>query len=317
MSFSIVLKIALLAGGTSSEREVSLKGASAVKKALENLGHKYEFFDPAKDLPKLAQRAKEFDCAFLVVHGPGGEDGTLQGFLDSIGLPYQGAGVLGSALAMHKGISKKLYKLAGLKIPEGKTISKGTSFEQIKEYAQKLSFPLVIKPATQGSSVGLSIVKSEKNLKEAVDKAFNIDDEIIIEKYLKGREITVGILDDKPLPVVEIIPKVSEIFDYKTKYTPGLAEEVCPAQLSKALTQKAQEYGLIAHRALKLRHYSRTDMIVVGKEIYVLETNTIPGMTETSLLPLAAKVAGYSFEELIQKLLELALKDKPKNKIPV
>ncbi|PMP97733.1 MAG: D-alanine--D-alanine ligase, partial [Thermodesulfobacterium geofontis] len=237
-------------------------------------------------------------------------------FLDSIGLPYQGAGVLGSAIAMHKGISKNLYKLAGLKVPEGKVFSKENSFEEIREYAKKLGFPLIIKPATQGSSVGLSIVKKREDLKEALEKAFNIDNEVIVEKYLKGREITVGILDEKPLPVVEIIPKVSETFDYETKYTPGLAEEVCPAPLSEALTQKAQEYGLIAHRALKLRHYSRTDMIIVGDEIYVLETNTIPGMTETSLLPLAAKVAGYSFEELIQKLLELALREKIKNKIP-
>ncbi|AEH23116.1 D-alanine--D-alanine ligase [Thermodesulfobacterium geofontis OPF15] len=310
MSSIGVLKIALLAGGTSSEREVSLKGAEVVKKALEKLGHKYEFFDPAQDLPKLAQRAKEFDCAFLVVHGPGGEDGTLQGFLDSIGLPYQGAGVLGSALAMHKGISKSLYKLAGLNVPEGKTFSKDSSFEIIKTYGEKIGFPLVVKPATQGSSIGLSVVKDKKDLKKAVEAAFNVDREIILEKYLKGKEITVGILDDKPLPVVEIVPKVSEIFDYETKYTPGLSEEICPARLSERLTKKAQEYGLIAHKTLKLRHYSRTDMIIVEDEIYVLETNTIPGMTETSLLPLAAKVAGYSFPALIQKLLELTLRDK-------
>jgi len=310
MSSFTALKVALLAGGTSSEREVSLKGAEAVKRALENIGHKYEFFDPAKDLPKLAKRAKEFDCAFLVVHGSGGEDGTLQGFLDSIGLPYQGSGVLGSALAMHKGISKILYKLAKLKVPEGKCFSKDYSFEKIKEYAKKIDFPVVVKPATQGSSVGLSIVKKEENLKDAVEKAFEIDEEIIVEKYLKGREITVGILDDKPLPVVEIIPKASEVFDYQTKYTPGLAEEICPARLSSALTKKAQKCGLIAHKVLRLRDYSRTDMIVVGSEIYVLETNTIPGMTETSLLPLAAKVAGYTFENLVQKLLELALKRK-------
>lgn len=309
MSFQGVLKIALLAGGTSSERDVSLRGAFAVSKALEKLGYKYEFFDPAYDLPKLVNRAREFDCAFLVVHGPGGEDGTLQGFLDSIGIPYQGAGTLGSALAMHKGLSKLLYQQAGLKVPEGKSFLKDFS-QEIKNYAKYLGFPVVVKPATQGSSIGLSIAKNEKNLKEACEKAFSVDDEILIEKYLKGREITVGILDETPLPVVEIIPKFSDFFDYQTKYTPGFAEEICPAPLPENLTQKAQQYGLIAHKALKLRHYSRTDMILVGEEIYVLETNTIPGMTETSLLPLAAKVAGYSFENLIKKLIELALKDK-------
>lgn len=310
MSFSNVLKIALIAGGSSSEREVSLKGASAVKKALEKLGYQYEFFDPAYDLPKLAEKAQEFDCAFLVIHGPGGEDGTLQGFLDSLGIPYQGAGVLGSALAMHKGIAKLLYQQAGLNVPEGRTFLKDLSQDEIKNYAKHLGFPVVIKPATQGSSVGLSIVKNEKDLKEACEKAFAIDKEILVEKYLKGREITVGILDETPLPVVEIVPKFSDFFDYQTKYTPGFADEICPAPLPEDFTKKAQEYALIAHKALKLRHYSRTDMILVGKEIYVLETNTIPGMTETSLLPLAAKVAGYSFENLIKKLIELALKDR-------
>ncbi len=310
MSFSGVLKIALLAGGNSSEREVSLKGAFAVKKALEKLGYQYEFFDPAYDLPRLAERAKEFDCAFLVVHGPGGEDGTLQGFLESIELPYQGAGILGSALAMHKGISKILYQKAGLNVPEGSTFLKNISQEKIKNYAKYLGFPVVVKPATQGSSIGLSIAKNEKELKDACEKAFTIDKEILIEKYIKGREITVGILDDLPLPVVEIVPKFSEFFDYQTKYTPGFADEICPAPLPKNLNKKAQKYGLIAHKALKLRHYSRTDMILVKNQIFVLETNTIPGMTETSLLPLAAKIAGYSFENLIKKLIELALRDK-------
>lgn len=311
MSLSKGLKIALLAGGTSSEREVSLKGAEAVKKAFKKLGHKFEFFDPAKDLPILAQKVKEFDCAFLVMHGPGGEDGTLQGFLDSINLPYQGAGVLGSALAMHKGLSKEIYKNAGLKVPEGKVFFRDENFENIKKYAEKLGYPLVVKPATQGSSIGLSIVKKEEELKPACQKAFEIDNEILLEEYLKGREITVGVLENKPLPVVEIIPKFSEIFDYKTKYTPGFAEEICPASLPQEITEKAQKYALKAHKALRLRHYSRTDMIVVENEVYVLETNTIPGMTETSLLPLSARVAGYSFEELIQKLLELVLKENP------
>lgn len=304
------MKIALIAGGKSSEREVSLKGAESVKKALERLGYDYEVFDPSTDLIKLAKKAKEFDCAFLVVHGPGGEDGTLQGFLDSLNLPYQGAGVLGSALAMHKGIAKELYKSVGLPVPEGRLFSKGVSFNHIKETAQSLGFPLVIKPATQGSSVGVTIIREEKDLGSAVEKAFGFDEEILIEKYIRGREITVGILDEKPLPVVEIVPKFSEMFDYHTKYTPGMAEEICPAPLPSDLTLKAQEYGLKAHKVLRLRHYSRTDMILVESEIYVLETNTIPGMTETSLLPLAARVAGYTFDALVKRLIELALRDK-------
>ncbi|MFN3505000.1 MAG: D-alanine--D-alanine ligase [Caldimicrobium sp.] len=306
MSLKPVLKVALLAGGTSSEREVSLKGARAVKKALEELGHLVEFFDSATDLLKLSQRSKDFDCAFLVVHGPLGEDGTLQGFLDMLGLPYQGSKVLGSALAMHKGIAKILYKEAGLPVPKGFLIRKETPLMELDEKIKTLGFPLIVKPATQGSSVGLSLVRDKESLKSALDKGFELDRELLIEEYLEGREITVSILDEKPLPVVEIIPK-KKLFDYETKYTPGMAEEICPAPLSKALTEKAQEYALRAHKALYLRHYSRTDMIVKDSNIYVLETNTIPGMTETSLLPLAAKVAGLSFKDLIQKLLELAL----------
>lgn len=302
------MRVALLAGGSSSEREVSLKGAKAVYQALLELGHKVEFFDPAKDLVSLAQRAKEFDVAFLVVHGPCGEDGTLQGFLDMLGLPYQGAGVLGSALAMHKGLSKFLYEKAGLPVPKGFLVNKEDSFELIKEKAKILGYPLIVKPATQGSSVGLSLIEREEELPYALEKAFSVDREILLEEYIRGRELTVGILDEEPLPVVEIRPK-ARLFDYETKYTPGLAEEICPAEISEELTKKAQEYALRAHKALYLRHYSRTDMILKDEEIFVLETNTIPGMTETSLLPLAAKVMGYSFKDLVQKLLELALRD--------
>ncbi|MGC8872271.1 MAG: D-alanine--D-alanine ligase family protein [Caldimicrobium sp.] len=308
MSSKGVLRVALLAGGTSSEREVSLKGAKAVKEALIELGHKVEFFDPAYDLVKLAQRAKDFDVAFLVIHGPGGEDGTLQGFLEMIGLPYQGAQVLGSALAMHKGLSKILYERAGLPVPKGFLFKKEDKMETIYEVANKLGYPLIVKPATQGSSIGLSLVEDSSLLKEALEKAFEIDNEILLEEYIKGRELTVGVLDDKPLPVVEILPK-SKFFDYETKYIPGMAEEICPANISEELTKTAQNYALKAHKALYLRHYSRTDMILRDNEIFVLETNTIPGMTETSLLPLAAKVAGYSFKAIIQKLLDLALEN--------
>lgn len=268
-----------------------------------------EFFDPAYDLVKLAQRAKDFDVAFLVIHGPGGEDGTLQGFLEMIGLPYQGAQVLGSALAMHKGLSKILYERAGLPVPKGFLFKKeDNKMETIYEVANKLGYPLIVKPATQGSSIGLSLVEDSSLLKEALEKAFEIDNEILLEEYVKGRELTVGVLDDKPLPVVEILPK-SKFFDYETKYIPGMAEEICPANISEELTKTAQNYALKAHKALYLRHYSRTDMILRDNEIFVLETNTIPGMTETSLLPLAAKVAGYSFKALIQKLLDLALEN--------
>ncbi len=305
------MRVALLVGGKSTEREVSLKGGKAVYKAILELGYKVEVFDTAIDLPKLAQKAKDLDVAFILVHGAGGEDGSLQGFLDLLELPYQGAGILGSALALHKGLSKLLYQKAGLPVPKGKTFTFKDSFSKIKEYARFLGYPLIVKPATQGSSVGLALVEKEEDLKPSLEKAWEIDKEILLEEYLRGRELTVGILEEKPLPVVEIIPQ-AKFFNYETKYTPGLAKEICPAPISEELTQKAQNYALKAHKALYLRHYSRTDMILVENEIFVLETNTIPGMTETSLLPLSAKVYGYEFKDLIKKLIDLALRNKKK-----
>ena len=303
-------RVALLCGGNSPEREVSLKGGAAVERALVSRGHEVVRFDPPKDLPSLAQRAGEFDLAFLVLHGPGGEDGSIQGFLDSLGLPYQGAGVQGSVLAIHKGLSSLLYKEAGLPVPPGRVFPRHESRE-IPELCRQLGYPVVIKPATQGSSLGLSVVKHPEELPQALDRAFSLDHEVVVEKFLSGREITVGVLGEEALPVVEIVPKKSAYFDYETKYTPGAAHEICPAPLPEPLSRRAREYALRAHRALKLRHYSRTDMIVVEEKIYLLETNTIPGMTETSLLPLAARVWGLSFEDLVETLLLMALEKGP------
>ena len=294
--------MALLAGGCSAEREVSLKGAEAVKRALKARGIPYVFFDPAKDLPLLASQAKDFDVAFLVLHGPGGEDGRIQGFLDALGRPYQGSGVLGSALAMDKSLSKLLYQNSALPVPRSIEWRKGEPVPQLE------FFPVVVKPVSQGSSVGMSLVSDQEALEEALFLAGRYEERVLIEEYLEGRELTVGILDEEALPVVEIIPgEGHRFFDYEAKYTPGATEEICPARVPKEIFAKAQEYALRAHRALRLRHYSRTDFIWAGEEVYVLETNTIPGMTETSLLPLAAKVAGYSFEDLVEKLLLLAL----------
>ncbi len=301
-------RVALLCGGDSPEREVSLKGGAAVKKALLSLGHEVVVFDPPRDLPRLAERAAEFDAAFLVLHGPGGEDGTIQGFLDALKLPYQGAGVLGSALAIHKGLSRLLYQVAGLPVPPGGVFSERDR-EEIPGFCEKLGYPVVVKPASQGSSLGLSVVKEPENLSPALSRAFTLDREVVVEKFLSGREITVGVLGDEALPVVEIIPRASDHFDYRTKYTPGAAQEICPAEIPEDLARKAQEYALRAHEALKLRHYSRTDMIIHEGEIYLLETNTIPGMTETSLLPLSARAAGLSFEKLVERLLLMALKE--------
>ncbi len=295
-------RVALLCGGDSPEREVSLKGGTAVKKALISRGYEVEVFDPPADLPKLAMRAGEFDLAFLVLHGPGGEDGTIQGFLESLGLPYQGAGVLGSALAMDKAVSKLLYRENGLEVPRALVATRGEALPEPS------FFPLVVKPVSQGSSVGITLVHRREDLPRALEEAFRFEEHVLLEEYVSGRELTVGILGEEPLPVVEIIPGEGHtFFDYEAKYTPGVTKEICPAPLPEELSRRVQEAALLAHRVLRLRHYSRTDFILSPEgRLFVLETNTIPGMTETSLLPLAAKAAGLSFEDLVEKLVFLA-----------
>jgi D-alanine-D-alanine ligase len=304
------LRLALLAGGKSGEREVSLKGAEEVAKALDPAKYEVRRYDPATDLAKLAAEAETLDAAFILLHGPFGEDGTVQGFLDLLGLPYQGSGVLGSAIAMDKNLSKILYRNAGLKVPEWFMASR-EDINNPSKILGLLGLPLVIKPVRQGSSLGMTIARSENDIGAGLQKAFAIDHQVMVEEFISGREITGGVIGNEeltPLPLVEIIPgEQYEFFDYEAKYQPGATTEICPAELEEPLTTRAQNYALAAHRALQLRGYSRTDMIVSGDDIYVLETNTIPGMTPTSLLPQAAAAAGFDFGALLDRLLELAL----------
>ncbi len=297
-------KVALLCGGNSPEREVSLKGGQAVAEALRRRGYPVEVFDPPGDLPLLAQRVREFDLAFPVLHGPGGEDGTIQGFLEALGLPYLGAGVLGSALAMDKFLSKLLYREVGLKVPDFVLVRKGERPSPLK-----IPFPVVVKPVSQGSSVGISLVEDEEGLREALSLAFRYEERVLVEEKLSGRELTVGILGETPLPVVEIRPwACHRFFDYQAKYTPGATEELCPAPIPDEIASAAKKAAFLAHQALNLRHVSRTDFILTETgDLYVLETNTLPGLTETSLLPLAARTAGLSFEDLVEKMVALVL----------
>jgi len=304
------LRLALLAGGKSGEREVSLKGAKEVAKALDPQRYEVRRYDPATDLAQLAADSDTFDVAFILLHGPFGEDGTVQGFLDLLDLPYQGSGVLGSAMAMDKNLAKILYRNSGLKVPDWYMAEKEDINNPSKILGQ-LGLPLVIKPANQGSSLGMTIARSEDQISEGLIKAFAVDHQVMVEEFIEGREITGGILGNDELtalPLVEIIPgEQYEFFDYEAKYQPGASTEICPADLDDPLTIRAQQYALTAHRALQLRGYSRTDMIVSGDDIYVLETNTIPGMTPTSLLPQGAAAAGLDFAALLDRLLELAL----------
>jgi D-alanine-D-alanine ligase len=304
------IRLALIAGGVSGEREVSLKGAAEVEKALNAEKYDVVRYDPATDLAQLAADADTIDVAFILLHGIHGEDGTMQGFFELLGVPYQGAGVLGSAMAMDKNLAKTLYRLNGLPVAAWEMATQN-DIAHPEQLLEKLSLPFVIKPVRQGSSLGMSIVRSPEDLPRALKLAFDHDQEVMVEEFIKGREITVGVIGNQELlalPLVEIIPSQEyDFFDYEAKYKPGATREVCPAEIDDSIKEKAQEYGVLAHKALQLKGYSRTDMIVKGDELFILETNTIPGMTETSLLPQAAAEAGLGFAALLDRLLELAM----------
>jgi D-alanine-D-alanine ligase len=308
--------IALISGGMSSEREVSLNGGNQVFEALDKEKYDIRRYDPKFDLGRLVSDAEIIDAALIILHGIYGEDGTIQGFLELLGIPYQGSGVLGSALAMNKLTAKQIYIQNGLPVPPYQAAVKGSPFDADR-CVDALGLPLFVKPATGGSSIGMSRVTEKSALVPAIEKAWEYDTTVLIESYIEGTELTSAVIgndDLDALPLVEIIPAnpTSTFFDYEAKYTPGGAHEICPARISPELTETMQELSKKAHRALNLRGYSRTDMILKDGKFYILETNTIPGMTRTSLLPLAAKTAGTGFSELLDRLIGLALETKPK-----
>lgn len=304
------LTIALLSGGISSEREVSISSGDQVYEALDHDKYDIIRYDPKTDLPQLVADASKIDAALIILHGPFGEDGTVQGLLDLLDIPYQGSGVLGSSLGMNKLASKYLYETSGLLVPSYVVIEKNDTLDA-DACVQRLGIPLVVKPVGSGSSVGISIVKSKDLLKEAVDKAFEQDSMVLLEEHIDGIELTGGVIGNdqlEALPIIEIVPSESfDFFDYEAKYTAGATNEICPARIDDVMTKKSQEIAKTAHKALFCRGYSRTDMILNGQDIYVLETNTIPGMTATSLLPLAAGEAGIPFGRLLDRLIELSI----------
>jgi D-alanine-D-alanine ligase len=309
------MTVALLAGGASSEREVSLNSGKQVAASLDKDKYHVLTYDPKTDLARLVSDAGKIDVALIILHGPFGEDGTVQGLLDLLGIPYQGSGVLGSALAMNKLVSKQLYEKAGLPVPPYLALQRGERVNP-EDIEKRLGWPVVVKPVSCGSSIGMSIVRQPMDRPEALDKAFAHDPCILLEAYIDGVELTGGVIgnnDLKALPLIEIIPDAKHgFFNYEAKYTAGASKEICPARIDAALTQKAQLYAKAAHTALFCRGYSRTDMILKNNELYVLETNTIPGMTATSLLPQAASKAGMNFSQLLDRLIELALEAKSK-----
>lgn len=305
-------RVALLAGGASGEREVSLASGDGARQALEEAGFKVEVLDPSKkeDLKTLIDGG--FDVAFICLHGKYGEDGTLQGMLEIIGIPYIGSGVWSSALAMDKIKSKVFYTQAGLKTPPSLTVSSNCGAD-ISKLISYLGSHCVVKPSTEGSALGVFIVDGASEIENAIKQAQKLDNEILVEKYVSGKELTVAVLGNKDpiaLPIIEIVP-VNEFYDYEAKYTPGASQHICPAVLSKELTGKIQEAAIKAHQVLGCEGVSRSDFILdESGECWILETNTIPGMTGTSLLPDAARAAGISFPELCTKLIYFALEEK-------
>lgn len=335
------MNITVLMGGTSAERDVSLASGLRIAEALRARGHEVVTLDTARgtltqkdekallakgnvvktkppsqdELAKMAAETlpqmlralpalREADVVFLALHGGFGEDGTIQALLDLAGIKYTGSGHLGSALAMDKDLSKHLFRRAGVQTANWTMARRG---EPADEQVRGMPLPVVVKPSKQGSTVGLSIVKRREELAGAIAEAFQYDDEVMIEQFVAGRELTVGILGDQAMPVGEIIPK-HEIYDYECKYTPGMAEEIFPAQIPSEKAREVQELAKRAFQALKLGGCARIDFRMTDDgSFFCLEANTLPGMTQTSLIPQAAAAAGITFPELCERIAQLAL----------
>ncbi|MGC7560605.1 D-alanine--D-alanine ligase [Pasteurella sp. PK-2025] len=301
-------KIAVLLGGTSAEREVSLNSGQAVLTALLNQGYDAHPIDP-KTFPVAELKAQGFDRVFNILHGRGGEDGTIQGLLEQIGIPYTGCGVMASALTMDKMRTKMLWKAFGLPVADMEIVTKETVAElNPADVVEKLGLPLMVKPSLEGSSVGLTKVNAVEALKSAVDFALQYDDTVLIEEWLAGDELTVPVLDNEVLPAVRIVPE-GEFYDYEAKYLSDNTQYFCPAGLSEEREAALKQLVKRAYDVVGCRGWSRIDVMTDSQgEFRLVEVNTNPGMTSHSLFPKSAAVVGYSFEQLVVRILELSAK---------
>ncbi len=296
-------RIGVLMGGSSTEREISLKTGEAVLASLRRQGHTAVGIDVDEAVAEILRKEK-IDLAFIALHGPKGEDGAIQGLLEILNIPYTGSGILASALGMNKIASRKVFLFHKLPVPEFIILRRGKDSSRI---SGAFDLPVVVKPSCQGSSVGVSIVRDKAELGEATNLAFKYDPEILVEKYIEGKEIHVGILGQQALGAIEVVSKTA-FYDYKAKYTPGMSAHIFPARLSKEIYQRSLDYALAAHQALGCSGYSRVDIIVDGQDIpYILEINTLPGMTQTSLLPEIARGVGIDFDALVHQILMLPI----------
>jgi len=302
-------------GGTSSEREVSLRTGQAVYESLIRRGYDAIPIDVSERLPEEL-RERGVDIAFLSLHGPGGEDGTIQGFLDTIGMPYTGSGVQASAVSMHKAITKTLLAAQDIPVPPGLVVSRGDvpSLNTVLKKA-KLKLPVIVKPASQGSTIGVTIVRQMNRWKEALALAHRYDPEAMVEAFIPGHEITVAVLDDvagppRVLPAVEIVAP-DGFYDFAAKYQKGKTQYLCPAPLSGMMLRRIEDLARRTFQILGCKGAARVDFRITPRgRPYILEINTVPGMTETSLLPMAAATAGFDYDQLVERILRSALNRK-------
>ena len=314
-------RIGVLMGGPSTERDISIKSGKAVFRALKKNKINAVSYELAMspNTNGYTQAVKEkigaldIDIAFIALHGEFGEDGTIQKILEEMKIPYTGSKTRASKLGIDKINSREIFEKNNIQVPRYNVVVRSEALaeepvsDNIKIFFEDLGMPIVVKPSKEGSSIGLSMVDSENSLYDAVSKAFKYSDRVIIEEYIQGREITVGILEDKALPIVEIVPR-NRFFDFEAKYNKGITDYHVPAEIDKEKYRECQEMALLAHKVIGARFFSRVDMILSKDGIpYVLELNTIPGLTEISLLPMAANEAGIDFNQLALKILESAL----------
>ncbi len=302
-------RIGVLAGGISAEREVSLKSGSAIYKTLLNLGYNAVFIDASDNLCEDLKR-ENIEIAFLALHGGHGENGAIQGLLEVMGILYTGSGVLASALAMDKEASKKIFTYHDIPVAPFVVIERDNLKSQISNLKSQIEMPWVVKPVAEGSSIGINIVKEEKEIGDAAQAAFSYGRKIIIEKYISGKEIQIGVLGQTVLGGVEVRTS-REFYSYEAKYTPGLTQYILPPEIDDSAYDVLKKTALKAHNALGCKGATRVDFILDGSnKPYILEVNTIPGMTETSLLPKIAKLSGMEFSDLVEEMLKLAITNK-------
>jgi D-alanine-D-alanine ligase len=304
-------RVAVLKGGRSLERQVSLRSGARVEDALQRLGHDVVAIDAGTDLIQRL-RASDPEVAFVAMHGRDGEDGTIQELLEILGIPYTGSGVLACIRAMDKVLAKHLMLEDGIPTPEFFAFNEAAfrglgAAEALHAIEERLDFPIVVKPAGQGSALGIKFARSAADVPGALVAAFSYDDKVLLERHVAGRDLAVSILDAQPLPIVEAVPQSDDFYDFESRYEIGRTSFVCPADLPDGATERAHDLALRTYELLGCYGFARVDLMLDGAgDLYVLEANPIPGLTETSLLPQASEAAGIGFDELVGRILELA-----------